>query len=63
MSGLGFRLCTNASNLLKFKILESDLILREIIKKFCKHSHQKLMICRLNFKILLIKIVSINWVN
>ena len=33
MSGLGFRLCTNASNLLKFKELESDLILREIIKK------------------------------
>ena len=33
MSGLGFRLCTNASNLLKFKELESDLILRKIIKK------------------------------
>ena len=33
MSGLGFRLCKNASNLLKFKELNSDLILREIIKK------------------------------
>ena len=33
MSGLGLRLCTNASNLLKFKELESDLISRKIIKK------------------------------
>ena len=52
MSGLGFRLCTNASNLLNFKELEVIYCNIERNnkksfnkkKKFCKHSHQKLTI-------------------